>query len=114
MSAAFRSRLLGGDGHKYALIGGSRRSIQQDDLWRRKHSVLVIMLIAFAGLVGVFVWGYVCMHRAGEQCGFAKGVVGPLGQRRVIRLRMGSNVILRSRITGVSHRSLRTSRRSMF
>lgn len=57
MSAAFRRRLLGGDGYKYALIGGHGDA--QSDLWRRKHSVLIIMLLALAGLVGVFVLGYV-------------------------------------------------------
>ena len=48
-----------GDGHKYTLLGGYNGvSTLEADLWRRKHSVLLIMLIALAGLAFVFISGY--------------------------------------------------------
>jgi hypothetical protein len=56
MITAIRRRLFEGDEHKYSLIGS--RQDEQEQLWRRKHYVLVIMLITFAGLAAVFISGY--------------------------------------------------------
>ncbi len=56
MNEAFCSRLLGGDGgHNYTLLGSS--AALEAQLWRRKHSFLIIVLILLAGLVAVFVSG---------------------------------------------------------
>ncbi|KAK5172046.1 uncharacterized protein LTR77_003683 [Saxophila tyrrhenica] len=54
MITAFRRRLLG-DGHTYSLIGSPQDV--EDQLWRRKHYILLIMLVALAGLAAVFVSG---------------------------------------------------------
>jgi hypothetical protein len=53
-----RRRWLG-DGHKYTLLDGYNGvSTFEADVWRRKHSILLIMLIALAGLAFVFISGY--------------------------------------------------------
>lgn len=54
---ASRRRLFG-DGHKYTLLG-TRNGVSgiDDALWRRKHSILFIMLIALGGLAFVFISG---------------------------------------------------------
>ena len=44
------ARLLGRDGHKYTLLGQRQHGEAPSSLWTRKHSVLAMMLIAFAAL----------------------------------------------------------------
>lgn len=56
---AFRRRLFGGDGHKYTLLGSETATSKLDEqLWRRKHSVLLITLVALAGLSIVVISRY--------------------------------------------------------
>lgn len=55
-----RPRLFGGDGHKYTLLGSQNGGSAIDaGLERKKHSVLLIMLITLAGLAIVLISGYV-------------------------------------------------------
>ena len=56
MITAWRRHLPGGGGHKYRPIGNHEDV--QNQLFRRKHYVLLIMLIAMAGLAAVFVVGF--------------------------------------------------------
>ena len=59
MKIPFRPRLFGGDGHKYTLVGGQHgASAVQESLWRKKHSVLVLMLVALAGFAVVIISRY--------------------------------------------------------
>ena len=56
---ALRFRLFGSDGHKYAPLGGHNgRSQLQERLWRRKHFVLLVMLVALAGFAAVIISRY--------------------------------------------------------
>jgi hypothetical protein len=61
MTGTFARRLLGQGKHKYTFIG-SHAEKDALQLWRRKHFVLLIMLVALAGFVVVFAIGYVGKH----------------------------------------------------
>ena len=68
---ASRRRWLG-DGHKYTLLDGHNGvSKLEADLWRKKHSILLIMLIALAGLAFVFIYGYVFVIGSDRSSRFA-------------------------------------------
>lgn len=59
---ALRLRLLGEDGHNYTLVGQQGRP---SNLWTRKYSSLVIILVALVGIVGivaVLISGWVTNH----------------------------------------------------
>ncbi|KAK3719427.1 hypothetical protein LTR37_004284 [Vermiconidia calcicola] len=52
----FFSRLFGRDGHRYAHLGGENAPAEfKAALWTRKHSILLIILVAFAGLAAIYV-----------------------------------------------------------
>jgi hypothetical protein len=63
MKIPSRLRLFGGDGHKYTLLGHQHgASASEASLWKRKHSVLVLMLVALAGFAVVVISRYAVLN----------------------------------------------------
>jgi hypothetical protein len=107
MTGTFARHLFHGGGqgkHKYTFIG-SHAEKDALQLWRRKHFVLLIMLVALAGFVVVFAIGYVENSRLRNTLLLIE-YVDHL-RSLVILLPTASNVILIYRTIGVGHLTLR-------
>jgi hypothetical protein len=54
-----RLRLFGGDRHKYTLLDNQNGTSELEArLWRRKHSLLFLVLVALAGFAVVLISRY--------------------------------------------------------